>query len=92
MAPIATTTNELEASFSTESCVCSHISHGKAIQHGPVAKSFLEEPLDLPLPLGFIAKPNLAVFVNKEHECYVQEIPFPRAKADECIVHVKCTG
>lgn len=92
MSPIATTADDRSATLSTESCVCSHISHLKANRSVPDVKTLVEEALDLPLPPGFVAKSNLAVYVNKEHECYIKEIPFPRAKADECIVHVKCTG
>jgi hypothetical protein len=37
-------------------------------------------------------KPNIALFVTADHKIYSKEIPFPVARADEAIVHVKCTG
>ncbi|KAL7419455.1 hypothetical protein Q5752_006293 [Cryptotrichosporon argae] len=39
-----------------------------------------------------LAKPNLALWVNKEHQIWMKEESFPECGADECIVHVKATG
>ncbi len=77
----------------------SHAPHGnpaalKASLHTVNGNSngHVESFVELNLPKGFVPKPNLALYVTKEHEVYQKEIAFPRAKADECIVHVKCTG
>ncbi|KAJ9114065.1 hypothetical protein QFC22_005885 [Naganishia vaughanmartiniae] len=37
-------------------------------------------------------KPNLALKVTPDHRIYIDEIPYPTARPDEAIVHVKATG
>ncbi|KAJ8072240.1 hypothetical protein PM082_015799 [Marasmius tenuissimus] len=37
-------------------------------------------------------KPNVALWVTKEHKLYQEEIPYPECGPSDCIVHVKATG
>jgi len=35
---------------------------------------------------------NLAVFTNKNHDLYVEEVPYPTCRDDECVVRIHATG
>ncbi|KAF9266505.1 putative sorbitol dehydrogenase [Marasmius fiardii PR-910] len=37
-------------------------------------------------------KPNIALWVTKDHQIYQEEIPYPSCGPDDCIVHVRATG
>ncbi|KAK7470100.1 hypothetical protein VKT23_001541 [Stygiomarasmius scandens] len=37
-------------------------------------------------------KPNIALWVTKDHQIYQEEIPYPTCGPDDCIVHVRATG
>ncbi|KAM0753521.1 putative xylitol dehydrogenase [Meredithblackwellia eburnea MCA 4105] len=37
-------------------------------------------------------KPNTALWVTKDHNIYLEEVPYPECHPDTCIVHVRATG
>ncbi|RSH93885.1 L-arabinitol 4-dehydrogenase [Saitozyma podzolica] len=39
-----------------------------------------------------LARPNLALWVTKDHKIYQKEESFPTCPPDQCIIHVKATG
>ncbi|ORY29953.1 putative xylitol dehydrogenase [Naematelia encephala] len=39
-----------------------------------------------------LKKPNLALWVNKEHQIWQKEEAFPECPPDGCVIHVKATG
>ncbi|KGB78656.2 hypothetical protein CNBG_4494 [Cryptococcus deuterogattii R265] len=39
-----------------------------------------------------LTRPNLALWVTKDHKIYQKEEPYPACAPDDCIVHVKATG
>ncbi|ESK85308.1 sorbitol dehydrogenase [Moniliophthora roreri MCA 2997] len=41
---------------------------------------------------GPSAKPNIALWVTKDHQIYQEEIPYPVCGPADCIVHVRATG
>ncbi|KAG7089883.1 hypothetical protein E1B28_011518 [Marasmius oreades] len=38
------------------------------------------------------SKPNIALWLTKDHQIYQEEIPYPECEPDDCIVHVRATG
>ncbi|WWD10504.1 chlorophyll synthesis pathway protein BchC [Kwoniella europaea PYCC6329] len=39
-----------------------------------------------------LTRPNLALWVTKDHKIYQKEEPYPSCGPDDCVVHVKATG
>ncbi|EEB97342.1 hypothetical protein MPER_03360 [Moniliophthora perniciosa FA553] len=37
---------------------------------------------------GPSAKPNIALWVTKDHQIYQEEVPYPVCGPDDCIVHI----
>jgi L-iditol 2-dehydrogenase len=39
-----------------------------------------------------LSRPNLALWVTKDHNIYQKEEPFPTCPPDSCVIHVVSTG